>query len=69
MAKGPTNIDCTRSSPPHVLLPLLSGDSLAVPPVQYPAHPSLQLQPRAATTGNVDLLMPLQPKLLAILGN
>lgn len=44
-----------------------AGDSLAVPQVQYPAPATLQ--PRPATTGNVDLLMPLQPKLLAILGN
>ncbi|XP_055680302.1 potassium voltage-gated channel protein Shaw-like [Lutzomyia longipalpis] len=34
------------------------GDFLAVPTLQA-------LQPRAATTGNVDLLLPLQPKLLA----
>ncbi|XP_059616493.1 potassium voltage-gated channel protein Shaw-like [Phlebotomus argentipes] len=45
-----------------VMRPLLMsnrpGDFLTVPTLQA-------LQPRAATTGNVDLLLPLQPKLLA----
>lgn len=40
---------------------IFAGDFLSVPQVH-------SLQPRPATTGNMDLLLPLQPKLLASLG-
>jgi hypothetical protein len=40
---------------------LFLGDFPSVPP-------TLQLQPRQPTTGGVDFLLPLQPKLLVPLG-
>lgn len=45
----------------YLFLFIFQGDFLNVPPIHA-------LQPRAATTGKADLLLPLQPKLLTAMG-